>query len=227
MLRGYCPAVNRKLHRLYEARRAALEAEAAVLDADDDALLVPVLGEGIEEARALSDRTERSFRLQVLADLCPKVQDPGALALLLGILGEDDPSVRARAAMALATAGRTRYPEVVQAAQDALDRGLGGPALLELPGLLLDASGGEHPPPVDLLVALVDHEDPEVVAEAACALAEIDVPGVRDLLESLVLDERVLADAEGETTLGAFVEDLLDALTLGAAMGSRAHAGDA
>lgn len=219
--------MNQRLENLYRARRDAYEAEAAVLDVEEDAALVPVLREGIEEARALGDRTEQSFRLQVLADLCPKVHDPGALALLLGILNEEDPSVRARAAMALSAACQTRYAEVVRVAQDAVDSGMSGFALLELPGLLLDACGAEYPPPVDLLVTMIEHEDAEVVAEAACALAEVDLQGVRELLESLQEDGRILVDAQGETTLGELVTDLLSAMELGAAMGSRAKSGDA
>lgn len=211
---------------LYRARREALEAEASVLDAEDEASLTRMLRDGIDEARALDARHERSFRLQVLADLCPKVHDPGALALLLNILNDEDESVRARAAMALSAACQSRYPEVVRVAQDALDAGLEGPALLELPGLLIDAAGVEYPPPVDLLVMLIEHEEADVVAEAACALAEVDLPGVRELLESLKEDGRTVVDAQGETTLGELIGDLLAALDLGAAMGSTAPHGE-
>lgn len=219
--------MSRALENLYAARRTALEAEASVLDAETEADLVPVLAAAIEEARARSERSERSFRLQVLADLLPKVGDPGALALLLNILNDEDDSVRARAAMALAGAAPTRFPEIVRVAEDALAAGFDGPALLELPGLLLDSAGAEYPPPVDILVTLVEHEDAEVVAEAACALAEIDVPGVRELLESLEEDGRSLADPSGESTLGELIVDLLSALELGAAMGGGARPGEA
>lgn len=210
--------MNPRLLSLYKARREALEAEASVLDCDDEAELTQMLRHGIEDARAGSDRTERSFRLQVLADLCPKVRDPGALALLLTILNDDDDSVRARAAMALSAACQSRYPEVVRVAQDALESGLDGPALLELPGLLIDSAGVEYPPPIDLLVMMIEHDNAEVVAEAACALAEIDLPGVRELLESLADDGRTVVDSQGETTLGELITDLLAAMELGDAV---------
>lgn len=219
--------MSQALEKLYAARRAALEAEATVLDADSDADLVPMLAKAIEEARGRPERHEQSFRLQVLADLLPKVQDPGALALLLNIMNEADDSVRARAAMAFAGAAPTRFPEIVRVVQDALDGGFEGPALLELPGLLLDSPGSEYAPPIDILVGLIEHDDPEVVAEAACALAEIDVPGVRELLESLQEDGRVLSDPAGETTLGELVTDLLSAMALGEAMDPATPHGEA
>lgn len=204
--------MNDALENLYRARREALEAEASVLDVEQDAQLVPTLEGAVREAKSQAAKHERSFRLQVLADLCSKVHHPRALELLLGILNEDDDSVRLRAAMALRAACQSRYAEVIRVAQDAVDAGLAGPALLELPGLLLDAAGMEHAPPVDLLVALIEHDNAEVVAEAACALAEVDLPGVRELLESLAEDRRAVVDAQGETTLGDLIIDLLAAL---------------
>jgi len=221
------PPVKERLSQLYRVRRAALEAEAAVLDAEDDeAGLVSGLAEAIEEARGLPDRIEGSFRLQVLADLLPKVWDPGALALLVDVLDDRDPSVRARAMMNLAAASQTRFPEVVRVVQDALDAGLRGPALLELPGLLLDCAGSVYPPPVDILVTLTDHDDGDVVAEAVCALAELDVSGVRELLESLREDGRTLSDLDdGPSTLGELVEDLLATLELDDAVAADGRSG--
>jgi HEAT repeat protein len=202
------------LSALYQARRAALEAEAAVFDVDDESELVPVLSRALDETRALSDRTERSFRLQVLADLLSRVRDAAAPKLLLGVLNDPDESVRARAAMAMVRLASGRLPEVARAILDALDEGFEGPALLELPGLLLDASD-EDAPPLDVLVKLLDHEDGDVAAEAACALAETGAKGVHELLESFVEDERTLSDVvEGPRTLGELVEHLLATMDL-------------
>jgi HEAT repeat protein len=204
-----------RLALLYHARKQALEAEAAVLDVAEDAELVPRLSVALDDARAQDDRTERSFRLQVLADVLSRVDDAGATALLLGILSDPDSSVRARAAMGLARGGAERLPVLAKVVLDALDDGLEGPALLELPGLLLDCADIDTPPPLDVFVRLLDHEDADVAAEAACALAEVDVDGVRELLESFLDDERSLSDvAAGPNTLGALIGQLLDTLAL-------------
>jgi HEAT repeat protein len=203
------------LDRLYDARRRALEAEAAVLDVEDEAELVPMLAAALAEARAQSSRTEQSFRMQVIADLAARVRDAGAVRLLVEILDDTDESVRARAALALARVATDRYPELVRAVEDALDEGLEGPALLELPGLFLDLADDEAPPPVDVLVRLVDHEDADVAAEAACALAELGGPGVVELLESFRGDERKLSDAvDGPATLGELIDQLIATLGL-------------
>ncbi len=204
-----------RLAVLYRARKAALEAEAAVLDVAEDAELVPRLSVALDEARNHPERTERSFRLQVLADLLARVEDAGATALLLNILNDPDPSVRARAAIGLARGGAARLPVLAKVVLDALDEGLEGPALLELPGLLLDCADVDAPPPLDVLVQLLDHADADVAAEAACALAEVDAEGVRELLESFTEDDRTLSDVvEGPQTLGALVSQLLDTLSL-------------
>jgi HEAT repeat protein len=182
------------LSALYQARRAALEAEAAVFDVDDESELVTVLSRALDETRALSDRTERSFRLQVLADLLSRVRDAAAPKLLLGVLNDPDESVRARAAMAMVRLASGRLPEVARAILDASD---------------------EDAPPLDVLVKLLDHEDGDVAAEAACALAETGAKGVHELLESFVEDERTLSDVvEGPRTLGELVEHLLATMDL-------------
>ncbi len=208
-----------RLEALFRARRAALEAEALVLDVEDDAELVPLLSKAVEDARAQSSRTERSFRLQVLSDVVARVLDGGAPRLLVDILNDPDESVRTRALSALARVASTRYPEVVRAVEDALDEGLEGPALLELPGLLLDVCDDDAPLPVDVMVRLIDHPDADVAAEAACALAEVGGPGVVELLESFRGDERRLSDAvDGPATFGALVDQLLSTLALEAAL---------
>jgi len=207
--------MKERLAVLYRARKAALEAEAAVLDTSDDAELVPQLSVALDDARGDAQRTERSFRLQVLADVLSRVEDGGATALLLTVLNDPDPSVRARAGLAMARGGASRLPVLARVVLDALDEGLEGPALLEIPSLLLDCADIETPPPLDVLVRLLDHDDADVAAEAACALAEIDISGIRDLLESFVEDERTLSDVvDGPPTLGGLVSQLLDTLSL-------------
>jgi hypothetical protein len=211
-------SVKAKLNRLYEARRAALHAEADALDTEDEGALARGLVSALSEVRAHEDLTERSFRLQVLADLLAKVAHPEATRALLGALDERDPSVAARAAAGLATVARSgRYPELVRAVEAALDDGLEGPAL---PGLLLDLAGDDDPVPLDVLVRLADHEDADVAAEALCALAEIGGAGVTELVSSFVADERSLSDAQdGPSTLGELAEQLVATLELEAALG--------
>jgi len=198
---------------LYRARRAYLEAEAAALDAENETELVARLEGALDEA-ATQPRPERAFRLQVLADVCAKVASAGAVRLLLQILNEDDASVRARARMAYERLASVHHAMAIHGVERALAEGLTGPALLELPGLLLDTARDE-PFPLDILVLLLDDDDGDVAAEAACALGELDVPGVMELLSSYREDPRTLSDAaEGPPTLGALVDQILSTAAL-------------
>lgn len=213
--------VKKRLTQLFEARRAALEAEAAVFDVEDERTLVPLLEEALNAARAEKKRSESSFQLQVLADVASQLSVRGGTYLLLKVLNEEDPSVRARAVQGLRRVAERGWAQFVRDAEQALADGLDGPALLELPGLLVDARPEDAPPPFELLMSLVDHEVPEVCAEALCACAEVGGPGVLELLQTMTGDERALepvpmepGDATGPATVGDLAQQLLDVYQL-------------
>src|SRR5690606_26582734 len=69
-----------------------------------------------------------------------------------------------------------------------------GRALQHIPAILL--AGGEEldePIPIDLLVRLLDHDDAETVAAAACALVELETEGVGQALAPVQGGDRLLA----------------------------------
>jgi hypothetical protein len=198
--------MSKRLKALYRARKAALEAEAEVLDAENEAEVVDRLRRGFTEALA-EERSERSFRLEVLADVCARALHRGAIDLLLDILADEDESVQAYAARRLAEVALSRYPDAVLAIETKLEDGREFAGLRYVPEILLGAlNDPELAPPADVLVRLLDADDAEIAAEAAGALSDLRLEGTRELLESFALDERKLDD---ETTLGAYVSDLL------------------
>ncbi len=212
-----------RMNELYRARRAALEAEAAVLDEEDEGLLVARLVDEIATAEA-QEPTERSFRLQILADLLSKVSDRRAIHSLVLLLGDPDASVRAYVVDRLERVLRAgRGPEVLWAVENSFAE-LTGPGLSQVPALLMAYAQIEEQPPIDLLVRILDHEDPEAVAEAACALAAIEMPAIQELLSSFEDDERPLATREegDPATVGALVRELLEVAELDAALLPRA-----
>ena len=164
---------DQSMSKLYDARRRALEAEAAVLDADDESALVDRLALALDDARK-EPKPEASFRFQVIADLLGKVGDRRSTELLVRMLSEDEAAVRAAAVESLERLMRSgRGAEVAWAIEQALaGEGLPGPGASQLPALLM----GEESPPLDLLVRLLEHEDAEVTAEAACALSTVGAP---------------------------------------------------
>lgn len=213
--------MSKRLKALYRARRAALEAEADVLDAETEGEVVDRLRRGFEEAKA-EERSERSFRLEVLVDVSSRALHRGAIDLMLDILADPDESVQAYAARRLADVAMSgRYADLVLATEGMLDRSEEFRGMRYLPEILraglLDP---EMAPPADVIVRLLDANDAETAAEAASLLADLELDGARELLESFALDDRKLEDG---VTLGSFVSDLLATLELESAMGTGPH----
>ncbi|MEM9193083.1 MAG: hypothetical protein AAGF12_28170 [Myxococcota bacterium] len=212
--------MEKKLEALYEARRRALTAEAEVLDADDDRELASRLQKALQATDELP-KHERSFRLQVIASLLAKVNGVDAAKLLLRILGDDDESVQASAVGALIdfkSAGK--HAELCKAVEHVLDGGYAGGGFPALPGILLQNLQEDEDPPIDLLVRLLDHDDADVAAEAACALWDVGAEGTEELLSSFVDDERPLTGTDGGETLGDLILALLESTSLAQAMGT-------
>lgn len=221
--------MRKDIEELYRAKRRLLEAEAAALEAEDEAALVLRLQDALQAASDHQDPTEANFRLQVLAELLAKVSDRDATLALVMLLNGEDASVRATAIEQLRrVARRGRLAEVFWAVGQALERGLNGPAASMLPELVLTTSFDEEaPPPLDLLVQLADHEDPAACAEALCALTEFDGEGVTELLSSFSADDRQIPSRTGEPgTVGELARQLLMVRQMEDEMVDRADAGE-
>ncbi len=203
-----------KLNAIFDAERALRAAEADLMSHRDKAL-VKALAEAVDEAAAHESASEASLRLYRLADLCAQVPGPEMADALIKILNYDDAAVRNEAGEALLDVAYDRYAEVARAIERALDATLQGPAMMELPFLVSEIG---EPSAVPLLRRFASHPDPDVVAAAIEAIAELGDPAAIPVLEELVDDERVVSldddTEEGITsTLGELAEEALEALS--------------
>ncbi len=201
------------LEAIFDADRRLQETERALFASTAAAELPALLAAAVEEAAALSDRSEASMRLERLADLCAQVPGPRMADTLIAILGDDDPAVRVAAGEALLDVGYERYAEVAHAIERALDAPLHGLAMSELPWVLAEIG---EPSALPLIKRFLAHADAETVAAAIEALAELGDPAAIPALEPLVDDERTVpvADLDDETTatIGELAEDAIDEL---------------
>src|SRR5690606_7180174 len=130
--RGDDMGIEQELDAIFDAERALRAAERALL-ADKGPALAAQLARRVEEALALEDAGEAALRLFRLADLCAQVPGPQMADALIRILNADDLAVRNEAGEALLDVAYDRYAEVARAIERALDAGLRGPAMMELP----------------------------------------------------------------------------------------------
>lgn len=196
--------LRNELNAIFDAERALRDAEARLLG-DDWRELEELLDRATDEALALSDRREAVLRLERLADLCAQVQGARMADALVRILGHDAMSVRVAAGEALLDWGYERYAEVARAIERALDRGVGAPAMAELPWLLAEIA---EPSALPLLRRFVQHPEAEVVAAAIEAIARLGDPDALPDLERVADDDRTvtldedLGDETTTTTVG-------------------------
>jgi HEAT repeat protein len=102
-----------------------------------------------------------------------------------------------------------RFKEVALGVERALKRlPVGSAALPELPYILVEVP---EPGVLKLLGQFLAHKDPDAVAAAIEALAELGDPKAIPLLEPLAHDDRTveLADDGGETTSEASIAELV------------------
>jgi len=201
------------LAALFEADRKLREAEATLLaDGDADAL-TRAFGAAVDQALALDDQDEAAARLTRLADLCAQVQGQRNAETLLRILNHASPEVRLAAGEALRDFAYDRYAEVARAIEKATDAGLGAPALQEVPWILAEVG---EPSAVPLIARCLKNPDPEVVASAIEALAELGDQSAVALLAPLARDKRIVQLEEGDagytTTLGQLAEEAITEL---------------
>jgi HEAT repeat protein len=194
------------LASLFNAQRAARAAHDKLVDADP-ALLVPALGRAVAEASKLDDEDEALLRFERLADVLGELPGPGAVDLLIEILGREEPEARQAAGEALSGIAFERFKEVALGVERALARlPRGNPALAELPYLLAEVP---EPGVSKLLARFLAHDDPDAVASAIEALVEAGDPAALPLLDPLVGDtRRVQLQDEGGAESDASIGEL-------------------
>jgi HEAT repeat protein len=204
-------SIQDDLNALFDCERGLRRAEASLLQ-NQPAELGAVLTAAVKEAKELADKDESRLRLERLADLCAQVPGPEMADALILILDDPNNGVRVQAAEALVDVGYERYAEVARGIERALDSKLHF-ALQELPWVLVEL---DEPSARKLITRFLESKDPEVVASAVEALAELgDDAAIKDL-KKLVDDPREV-DIDGEegeetVTVGDLASEAIDAL---------------
>jgi HEAT repeat protein len=211
------PSPAEILAALFDADRAMRQHENALLGISEQKALRALLAAAVVDAKRQPSRQEATMRLERLADLCAQVEGPEMCDQLIAILDDDVPSVRLQAAEALVDVGFERYAEVARAIERALARDAQGPAMQELPWVLVEIA---EPSARPLIARFLKNPAVEVVASAVEALAELgDRDAVKDL-RPLMDDSRAVQldddgpddDEEMSATLGDLVRETIAAL---------------
>ncbi len=200
-----------QLEKIFKLDRELRSLEADLLSKRDGKELRDLLVRAVEDASGLPDREEGRMRLERLADLCAQLQGPEMVDALVTILNAEIPAVRVIAGEALLDLAYERYAEVAKGIERALNKGLSGPAMMELPWLIAEVA---EPSAISLIRSFLKHEDPDVVAAAMEALVHLGDPeAVRDI-EPFVQDRRTvrLEDLEDVNTLGELAVQALEEL---------------
>jgi HEAT repeat protein len=200
-------SVKQLLDALFDADRKVRESEAVLFAESDEEELSKSLERATEAALALSDAQEAQGRLIRLSDLCAQVQGARMASTLLRILNHESAEVRVAAGEALRDFAYDRYAEVARAIEQACDDQLQGPALSEVPWILTEIG---EPSALPLIGRCLAHTDPEVVASAIEALAELGDPDAVPMLKPLTKDKRVVELSEGDTSYSTSIAELAE-----------------
>lgn len=204
---------DKLLARIFEADREARDAEDALMSADD-AALVALLSEAVDDALESADAEDSELRLRRLSDLCAQVPGPEMADTLIKILGHDDPQVRVEAGESIRDVAFERFKEIARAVERALDRDERGLAMQELPFVLTEV---RDPDPIPLVARFLNHPDADVVAAAIEAIAAYGDPTASEHLAPLVDDTReaTLEDLDqSATTIGELAQAAIEELGL-------------
>lgn len=188
--------IREKLDELFDAERRLRALHSDLLKFPRPAL-VRELGEVVKAARQSREEEEVALRLSRTALVLGELEGNDVVDLLIDILGSDLPEPRVAAGEALEALAFDRFKEVALGIERALERlPKGSPALTELPFLLAEVA---EPGCVKLLGRFLKHTDPDAVAAAIEAIAELGDPSAIPLLAPLEGDGRqVQLDEEGE-----------------------------
>ncbi len=180
-------AIKDTLTALFDAERKARTAHASLVESSRGEL-VPVLREATREALAITDEDEAAVRLSRLALVLGDLEGDDVVDLLIDILASESAEGRVAAGEALESLAFDRFKEVALGIERALGRlKKGSPALTELPFLLAEVG---EPGCTKLLGRFLKHDDPEAVAAAIEAMAELGDPAAIPLLAPLEKDGR-------------------------------------
>lgn len=168
------------------------------------------------EAAAKLDPDESSLRLVCLTRILRLLPGPGAIDLLIDILGDDSEEARHGAGVVLEDVACERLGEVRKGVERAIKRlPVGSVALCELPFVILGLGDADV---YSMLRPFLAHADPEAVAAAIEAYVEYGDPSAIELIEPLQDDRRSVqiedestGDAE-QMTVGDIASDAVDAL---------------
>jgi HEAT repeat protein len=204
-------AIASTLKALFDAERAARQAQEELLEADPQRVL-PLLEQSAREALALdlSDEDESSMHLVRIAGVLGEMQGPRVVDLLIDILSADEPEARHAAGEALSALAFERFKEVALGIERALERlPKGSPAICELPYLLVEIP---EPGVTKLLGRFLALTDADAVASAIEALVEMGDPAALPLLAPLAADARRVqledaAGTEGEASIAELVSE--------------------
>lgn len=207
--------IGRTLGAIFEAERTLRRQTRDLLRAPHGALLGQIRT-SFDDASKLDNDDERSLRLVCLTRILRSVPGPGAIDLLIDILGNDSEEARQGAGMVLEDVACDRAGEVRKGIERALKRlPVGSMALCELPFVILGLGD------VDVFAMLrpfLQHIDPEAVAAAIEAYVEYADPDAIELLEELrddvrcvQIEDETTGDSE-QMTVGDVAVDAIDAL---------------
>lgn len=201
------------LTAIFEAERTLRRAEKRLL-ASPTPEVTELLAAAVTEAAKVAEEDERTLRLERLADLCAQVAGPKMVDALFTILDDESPRVRAVAGEALLDVGYDRYAEVARAIEAALNAKRVGHSMGELPWVLAEIG---EPSAVPLIGRFLKLDDPNVVASAIEALADLGDPDAIDVIEPFVNDKRQAAvdefEHETQATIGDLAKEAIAALT--------------
>ncbi len=209
-------STSKLLAKLYEAERTVrtLHEEISAQPIDT---LTPLFRAEIKKASMLDDADEEQLRLTRICAILGEHEGPAVVELLIDMLGHEEPDVRYAAGEELQGLAFERFKEVALGVESAIKRlPVGSVALAELPYLLSEVP---EPGVMKLLGMFVAHADPDAVAAAIEALAEMGDPAAISILTPLDNDKRtVQLDDDGEingVTIGELAREAVVILSGG------------
>jgi HEAT repeat protein len=208
-------AIDKTLNELFDAERNVrrLHDELASLPPND---LLDALSGALTAALREANEDEASLRLVRIAALLGEHEGPRAVDALIDVLSSDHPEARRAAGDELEALAYERFKEVALGVERALKRlPLGSPALPELPYLLAEIP---EPGVLKLLGQFLTHADPDAVAAAIEAIAEMGDTAAIKMLEPLAHDDRTVeladdgSDATSEASIGELASEAIELL---------------
>lgn len=208
--------IPQTISQLFDAERRARDLHDRLVDCGDGSRkeLLSAIDDAVKGSEGETE-DEAAMRLVCVARLLGEFEGGDVADRLIDVLNTDYAEARSEAGEQLQGLAFERFKDVALAAERALERfSDGGPALLELPYLLVEVPEGGV---VKLLGKFLASDDGDVVAGAIEALAEIGDPAAVRLLLPLQGDERScsLGDEdleEGDVTVGELAMEAIELL---------------